>query len=398
MGKRKFTDYLSIIFKWKKFIIINLIVVSVIATIISFILPQKYKANTIIMVTENNNSMGALGGMLNNVGSILGGALSGNTGTPMDKIFGYLDSRKILMKVIKKFNLVEYYEIKNFKRDKTLKRFKEDISFELTENGFIDISVINKDPRMSAEIANYFVEILDSLNFEFSLAYAKSYREFIEKRYEENLNDLANAENDMEKFQEDTGIYSVPDQLKIAFEAIARMESELALKEMERDYIAKTDGTQSSRYFLTQNQVELIKEKLASMKKDGSVANKSITDLSFEKLPLRQKQYLRLYRQIEVQSKLLEFILPMYEQAVMEEQKNIPTIVVLDRAIIPQLKDSPKKAFIILTAFSLTLFTLIIIVFQGEAIISSTNSLNIIEIKEKKFFSAVLKLYKIKLD
>ena len=40
--------------------------------------------------------------------------------------------------------------------------------------------------------------------------------------------------------------------------------------------------------------------------------------------------------------------MPMYEQAKVEEQKSIPTIMVIDKAVAPQLKDSPKRSVIIL--------------------------------------------------
>ncbi len=40
--------------------------------------------------------------------------------------------------------------------------------------------------------------------------------------------------------------------------------------------------------------------------------------------------------------------MPMYEQAKVEEQKSIPTIMVIDKAVPPELKYSPKRSVIIL--------------------------------------------------
>ena len=66
------------------------------------------------------------------------------------KIFllGILNSRTALTDVIKKFNLMEYYEIDDNNIDKVIKAFRGDISTDPNEFGMIDFSIINKDPKV----------------------------------------------------------------------------------------------------------------------------------------------------------------------------------------------------------------------------------------------------------
>ena len=186
-NKPTFTDYLSILYKWKKFILINLTIITLIAVGIAFLIPIKYKATATVMMTDEGNSSGALSGMLNNVGSLLGGVLGSSSTSPVDKMFSYLESRKVMLNVIDKYDLIKYYDISTYKRDKALKALSEDVSFDLTENGLIEISMIHKDPKTSASIVNYFIEQADSLNRFYSAAFAKKYREFVEQRYFKNL-------------------------------------------------------------------------------------------------------------------------------------------------------------------------------------------------------------------
>ena len=61
-------------------------------------------------------------------------------------------------------------------------------------------------------------------------------------------------------------------------------------------------------------------------------------------------------RDFEIQNKVLEFLYPLYEQAKIEEQKNIPAVLVLDPAVPPEKKSSPKRTIIVLSAFLLSLF------------------------------------------
>ena len=65
--------------------------------------------------------------------------------------------------------------------DKTLKAFSSDVIFEPNENGFLEISVINKDSNLAARISNYFVELVDSLKITLNIEQAKNNREFIGK-------------------------------------------------------------------------------------------------------------------------------------------------------------------------------------------------------------------------
>ena len=107
-------------------------------------------------------------------------------------------------------------------------------------------------------------------------------------------------------------------------------------------------------------------------------------------------KYFRTYREIELQTKIMEFVLPLYEQALVEEQKSIPTLVVVDKAVPPQLKDSPKKAFVILSIFFIGFFLHLIFIFRGEAAINNPIKRNPIEEKEANFFLRFKNVYRMK--
>jgi len=48
-------------------------------------------------------------------------------------------------------------------------------------------------------------------------------------------------------------------------------------------------------------------------------------------------------REVEIQSKILTFLLPVYEQAKIEEKRETPTILVLDKPYIAERKTKPKR-------------------------------------------------------
>jgi uncharacterized protein involved in exopolysaccharide biosynthesis len=96
--------------------------------------------------------------------------------------------------------------------------------------------------------------------------------------------------------------------------------------------------------------------------------------------------YIRLMRDYEIQNKILEFIYPIYEQARIEEQKNIPVVLVVDKAITPEKKSSPKRALVVIAAFLLSFFFSIGYVLIKE----SYNSIQKDEVRYKKIKEGII--------
>ncbi|GBD92389.1 tyrosine-protein kinase ptk [bacterium BMS3Abin04] len=392
----RFLDYIYVLYKWKKFIIINMILILLITAGLSLLIDNKYKAKATVMLPQNSQLGGsALSGVLSGASSILGGSLFGANDNS-DRMLGILSSRTVLTKVIKRFNLLEYYGFSKYKNDRTLKALRGDVSFDMDENGMIEITMIHKDSVKSAQIVNYFVNLLDSLNRKFSLKEATDYRIFVEKRYKKNLEDLKNAEDMFEKFQAKNGVYVIPDQLEFAIKAVGDLEVQLTQKQIESDLVKATKGKNSPTYKDLQIQISLLNNKLNGLKYGDKSVERSIIFFPFIKAPEIQKRYFRLYREIEIQGKIQEFIMPIYEQAVMEEHKNMPTIVVLDKAVPPELKYSPKRSFIVIGIGLFFFFTIVLFVFRGEEAINWKNFNNPLEEKEKRFFERILKFYRLK--
>lgn len=396
----KFSDYLYILYKWRKFLIINMIIVIAIATIIAFLIPKQYKATATIMIPQSSNQgIGGLSGLIGGNSPIasIGAGLLGLSGTSEDILLGILNSRTSLTSAINKFNLMKYYELDDKNMDKALKAFSDDVSFDPNEYGMIDISVVNKSPERSAKIANYFVEIVDSLNIKLNIEQAKNNRIFVEKRYKQNVKDLKSAEDSLYKFQKKYGIVAVPEQIEVSIKAAAEIEAQLIQKQIAAEVVKERFGENSLQYKTLLNEVSLLRDKVNEMKRSSNLTSVSNILFPFKELPDISIKYLRYFRELEIQQKIMEVILPLYEQAKVEEQKSIPTIQVLDKAVPPELKYKPKKSVIILGVFFLSLFIFIPFIFVGEKSLSiEEGDKNPLQIKEAKFFKKIIKIYRIK--
>ena len=83
------------------------------------------------MIPPNDQmGLGGLTSLLGGKSSIAsaGSRLFGMSNTSEDILLGILNSRTALINVIKKYNLMEYYEIDDKNMDKAIKAFRSDIS------------------------------------------------------------------------------------------------------------------------------------------------------------------------------------------------------------------------------------------------------------------------------
>jgi tyrosine-protein kinase Etk/Wzc len=90
----------------------------------------------------------------------------------------------------------------------------------------------------------------------------------------------------------------------------------------------------------------------------------------FKKIPELGGEYLRHYRDVEIQYKILQFITPLYEQAKVEEKRQTPSVLILDKAEPAERKSKPKISLYSLLAFIVSILLSLVIVFVHEMIVN----------------------------
>jgi len=393
--KAEFSDYLFILYKWKRFFILMMFIAAVGSVVYALILPNKYKAKTTFMMPANKDfGLGSLGGLLSGESSALdiGSRLLGVTGTNEDMILGFMVTKTVIDQIAKKYNLYDYYEIKDHIYEDLLKALSEDIHFDANEYGFIDATVINKNPNVAASMANDFVHLADSLNIYFNIQQAKNYREFVEQRYSQTLVDLKNAEENYYEFQKKYGAFDIPEQIKAMVEATSKMEAQVIQGELVLSGIKQKLGSSSIQYIDQNKQLSELKNKRTKLYKGN---NKDDFFVSIDDLPDLQLKYIRLFRELEIQNKTLQFVYPIVEQAKIDEKKNMPTILIIDKAFAPTKKYSPKRSFIVIGITFFAFVLVVIIILRSEKVLNRKNSKNPIEKMELTFNNKLAKIFKV---
>jgi uncharacterized protein involved in exopolysaccharide biosynthesis len=344
--------------------------VTIVVTTLALLSPKWYKSTASVFPAEKADLFGLEGisSLAKNFSPAR--ALSALGGNPeLDRYMAILKSGRVLGAVIEKFALARVYEISSYINEKTTKELLNNTEFTVESEGNLTITVYDKDPQRAADMANFFVEMLNKTNSELQALNARGNRQFIEERHKKNMVDLAAAEDSLRVFQKRYGIIAMPEQTEASIKAAAEITAQLALKEVHVGVLRRTQSTDNPAVVAGQIEIDELRNKLSQMGSSGAGIGKEMkVFVPFNKVPDLGMEYLRRYRDVEIQYKILQFITPLYEQAKVEERRQTPSVIVLDKAGPAERKAKPKVSLYGLIALVSSLLVSILYVFFKELV------------------------------
>jgi len=377
-------EYLVILVKWKKFLIALLLPFIILTYLgIYFLIEEQYDSSALLVPAEES-SLGGIAGLIGNFGTNLPFDIGAASSPEMDMYNTIIYSRTNLQNIIDKFELYKVYklgpEIKDYKK-KAIETLSGNISANETEFSAYEIKVRANSPQLSADISNYIILLLNEKLIELRTQKSKNNRIFLGDRVEEIRQNLRNAEDSLMIFQEESGILEPEEQFKGIVTAFTTLETELITKQIQKSILEKLRGSNSPQVASMNIEVNEFKKRLEEMKRYGSPGG---IIPSIESMPENAMSYYRLFREVEINSKILEFILPLYEQAKIEEKKDMPTLQVIDNAIPPEKKSyPPRTVFTLLITFSVFLIAFIFILMKENKKLQNSEKMKYV--KENMF-------------
>ncbi|HEY7750729.1 MAG TPA: hypothetical protein VH917_00435, partial [Ignavibacteriaceae bacterium] len=257
----------------------------------------------------------------------------------------------------------------------------KNISLDITPELAFIIEVRARSPEKSVAMAKFILSEVNAAVIDLNVKKSRENREFLEGRYKEISFNLASSEDSLLKFQSRSGLLEAENQIKSTIETFSKLESEVALKEIELAMVERIYGSEASQTKTANIAAEEFKKEVERLMKYG---NEEGTIVPLSKLPSKAIQYFRYYRQVEIYNALLEFIIPLYEQARFEEVKDIPVIQIIDEPSLPEKKSYPPR---ILFALIFTVFVSLStsLIFLFKEIISTSQNPKINFIKSEFF-------------
>lgn len=361
MEKTSSIAYIFVVLsKWRRIFFAIFFIFAVLGVTISLLLPKWYRAESTIIPSSSYEGL-SLTSALN---PFQGGPFAFGASDELMKYLGILKSRTVSEAAIERFSLIELWGSRDM--DAAVGTINKRVIIKLSDEGLIIVEAWEHNPQLTADLANFFVDQLQQVNTRLSVQSAYANRLFLEDRVDEMTVKLTEAEDKLRRFQEEKGAYAITDQTKAMIETAAGIQAQIYAIEVE---IQVLEGSVKPDYpQLVNRRLELkeLKKTMKTLQSDAASEDEANFQIPFDKIPEVGLVYLRLYREVEKHQKILEFLIPQFEQARFEEVKNTPAVQVLDRASPPLRKAKPVRSRLTLVIVFIGMLLTLMYVFIAE--------------------------------
>jgi uncharacterized protein involved in exopolysaccharide biosynthesis len=325
------------------------------STLIAFLIPKSFQSTTQLMPPDNQSAssmalLSAVAGRTGGLGAFAGDLLGVKSSGAL--FVGVLQSRTVRDRLIEKFGLMRIY------RKSKLEDAREALAehtgiYEDRKSGIITITVTDHDPNRAAALAQAYITELDQLVAQVSTSSARRERIFLEERLTTVKQDLNGAAKKFSEFASKNTAIDIPAQGKAMVEAAATLQGQLIAAESELRGLEAIYSDQNVRVRALRARVSELRTQLGKLGGDsgaeGALSSKSDPSLypSIRQLPVLGVTYADLYRQTKIEETIYELLTQQYELAKVQEAKEIPSVKVLDIAVVPTKKSSPPRLLII---------------------------------------------------
>lgn len=332
------------------------ILMTALAVVMTLRMPNQYRAQTRVLLPESGGLMAsALAGIAPEAAALLGGGGGGG----FTRYLAILTSPSTLGGVVDRFDLVSAYELSEepYPRAAAIDELFDRAEFQVSPDyDYLGVGILDVDPERSAQLSNYFVELLNRRSVELTSGSAGENRRFLEQRLSQANAALDSAQAEMQALQERSGVVEPSAQSAALFTTLAEAQGRVAEAEAQYQAIMSQAGPENPAARSAAAALASARSQLASVRSGSQPGLPSMGGL-----PAVQRQYAGVMQDVILQTKIIETIQPLYEQAALEEQRDTDAVQVLDPAVPPTRKAEPRRSLLVLgTALSAFLIAMVV--------------------------------------
>jgi tyrosine-protein kinase Etk/Wzc len=330
---------------WKT-ILVSILAGVAIATTIAFLMPPTYTAEaSFIPPTSVSSSTAAmLLGQFSQFASLTGGGGSVGMTTPGQLYVGILKSRLIADKLIERFGLMSVYRVK--KESQAEKILSKNSEFVVgLKDSIVTVRVTDKSPTRARDIAKAYLDLLYDTNGRLALTESSQRRMFFEQQLARQKDALADAEVDLKKTQEQSGLIAPERQTATEIQMTAQTRAEIAARKVQLAGLAQSATSQNPEFIRLESEIDNLQGQLNQLLKGQN--EKGNGEIPRSKVPELALENVRKLREVKYHEALFEILSKQYEAARLDESRDGVVLQVLDNASIPDTRSSPRRGLII---------------------------------------------------
>lgn len=337
-------------------------------------LPNVYTAKATMLIQTSSSSSLAAALSSSGLASLAGlNASAGNTNGALAEVLA--TSNSTLDALNAKFNFAERNKARKPKTKDEKPPLISDIRESIKKNlsakldaktNLFVVSYTDIDPAFAKEVVDEVVRLLSERFAVLGGNRALEQKALLEKKLAEVDTAVKNLEAQVKAFQNKYGVIQVEALATEQITILARLRSELIMKEMEIANYQKISNINDPVMTQLKNERDGILAKIKEI--ETGVGSGSRVMPSQKELPTIAFEYARLQRDLAVQTEVFKMLTQQYELAKLNASGQEPVFQILEMAEVPDKKSGPSRGMICIVATLAAFFLAILVAFIAESI------------------------------
>lgn len=332
----------------QKWFIARWTAIAILAGIVTSLLqPVRFTSTTKIMTPQQTSSTAAL--LINQLASARPEAISAMSGgalslkDPNELYIGLLTSRNVADGMIREFDLVKVYRVRDMTAARKTLAANTRILSE--KSGLISISVTDRDKTRAAALANAYTAELRSLTQTLAVTEAAQRRSFYEEQLKIAKDNLVAAEIVYQQVAQKRGLVQLDTQAKAMIEGLASLQAKAAAKEVELQALRSYSTEQNPSVQLAESELASLEAETSRMQALGQ--NSQPGTLGLQDVARAGPEFIAAEHELQYRQILFDLLLKQYDAARLDESKSAAIIQVVETAIPPDIRSSPYRTLIV---------------------------------------------------
>lgn len=318
-------NLIAFLYSKRKILAIVGSIAAVVSLVVSMLITPKFKSTVVMFPTTTSSISKSL---LSQNPSAKQDIMALGEEEQAEQMLQVLNSDEIRNKIISKYDLMNHYEIDpndKYKLTKLNNEFESNITFKRTEFMSVRVDVLDKDPKIAADIANEIAAMVDTVKNRMLKERSMQGYQIVKAEYDNMKNYIKAKEDSMQAIMR-LGVFDFESQSEMLYEQMAIAT-------------AKGDSRAMSQ----------IQEKLDVLAKYGST-------------------YISIRESLLNERKLLAELKAKHDEAKVDAEQNITHKFLVNSAFPAEKKSSPVKSLIVIVSILSTLFFTVIVLIIAEQI------------------------------
>jgi capsule polysaccharide export protein KpsE/RkpR len=339
----------SLLMQERRLILIVTFVAILASTAISFLfMPNWYAASVNALPPRRQGSgLDAIAGGLSSALKDFGLAKVGKSSAETYSFTVILNSRRMKDTIISLFRLHEVFRLDSTEWIDLRKEYDDHIFISNEADGNYVITALHPDRHEAVKIALKIFELGNMFADEIYQQEARISLHLLEQRFAQADSSLVAARDTMLNFSRKYKLFSPLEQAKAAASAVAEIRVQQYQQELKVE-LARTLYGESDP--MTQAQRDILRSVNAQAARaenqPGLAGNFALSSVGADVA----LEYMRLYADLEVYTKVKALIIPIIEQNRQDLNRRQPSLIMLDPPVPADKKERPKRSLIILSS------------------------------------------------